>query len=114
MKKLFFYFIIFSFLIIASISKIFPEDPFWVDCSDEKDLYKYVAKGWKVERVHRKGDIIRIIGDTKYHYIGEEPQIILFKDKKIKGLNFGWRCSHLEGPEFNISRERFEKLFSSL
>ena len=101
-----------SFFLVI-IFKIFPEDPFWVNCSNEKDLYKYISDGWKIEKVHKKGDIVGIVGDIKYYYNSNDPQIILFKDNKIKGLNFGWRCSYLGGSEFNISRQKFEKLFSS-
>ena len=113
MKKFFLYLIVFISFFLIIIFKIFPEDPFWVDCSNEKDLYKYISDGWKIEKVHKKGDIIRIVGNIKYYYNSYDPQIILFKDNKIKGLNFGWRCSYLEGSEFNISRQKFEKLFSS-
>ena len=113
MKKISLYLIISICILFILVAKIFPEDPFWVDCSNEKDLYKYVSEGWKVEKIHKKGDIVRIVGDVKYYYHNKDPQIILFKDNRIKGLNFGWRCSYLEGSEFNISRERFEKFFSS-
>ena len=113
MKKFFLYLIVSISFFLIIIFKIFPEDPFWVDCSNEKDLYKYISDGWKIEKVHKKGDIVRIVGNIKYYYNSNDPQIILFKDNKIKGLNFGWRCSYLEGSEFNISRQKFEKLFSS-
>ena len=113
MKKFFLYLIVFISFFLVIIFKIFPEDPFWVNCSNEKDLYKYISDGWKIEKVHKKGDIVRIVGNIKYYYNSNDPQIILFKDNKIKGLNFGWRCSYLEGSEFNISRQKFEKLFSS-
>ena len=113
MKKFFLYLIVFISFFLVIIFKIFPEDPFWVNCSNEKDLYKYISDGWKIEKVHKKGDIVRIVGNIKYYYNSNDPQIILSKDNKIKGLNFGWRCSYLEGSEFNISRQKFEKLFSS-
>ena len=113
MKKISLYFTISFIFLLILINKFFHEDPFWVDCSNEKDLYEYISDGWKVEKIHKKGDIVQIVGKVKHYYNSNDPQIILFKDNKIKGLNFGWRCSYLEGPEFNISRERFEKLFSS-
>ena len=113
MKKFFLYLMVFISFFLVIIFKIFTEDPFWVNWSNEKDLYKYISDGWKIEKVHKKGDIVRIVGNIKYYYNSNDPQIILFKDNKIKGLNFGWRCSYLEGSEFNISRQKFEKLFSS-
>ena len=33
------------------------EDQAWIDCSDEKDLYRYVYDGWKVDKVLKNGDI---------------------------------------------------------
>ena len=113
MKKLSLYLIISFVVFLNLIDKFFHEDPFWVDCSNEKDLYEYVSDGWRIKKIYKKGDIVQIVGEVKYYYNSNNPQIILFKDNKIKGLNFGWRCSYLEGSEFNISRERFEKLFSS-
>ena len=90
MKKIFKYF--FLFLIsLLSLILIAPEDREWVKCSDEKDLYRYVYNGWKVDKVIKD-------------YKGEYPQIFLSKNDRIKALNFGWRCYYLEGAELNYKR----------
>ena len=86
--KYFFY----SFFISIILALIFvPEDREWIDCSDEKDLYRYVYNGWKVDKVIKD-------------YKGEYPQIYLSKNDRIKALNFGWRCYYLEGAELNYKR----------
>ena len=90
MKKIFKYF--FLFLIsLFSLILLAPEDREWVKCSDEKDLYRYVYNGWKVDKVIKD-------------YKGEYPQIFLSKNDRIKALNFGWRCYYLEGAELNYKR----------
>ena len=43
--------LIIIFLGFAILAIFLPEDKAWVDCSDEKDLYRYVYSGWKVEKV---------------------------------------------------------------
>ena len=90
MKKIFKYFFLFLILLLGLIL-IAPEDREWVKCSDEKDLYRYVYNGWKVDKVIKD-------------YKGEYPQIFLSKNDRIKALNFGWRCYYLEGAELNYNR----------
>ena len=88
--KYFFY----SFFISIILALIFvPEDREWIDCSDEKDLYRYVYNGWKVDKVIKD-------------YKGEYPQIYLSKNDRIKALNFGWRCYYLEGAELNFKESK--------
>ena len=90
--KYFFFSIFLSFFIAIVLALIFaPEDREWVKCSDEKDLYRYVYNGWKVDKVIKD-------------YKGEYPQIYLSKNDRIKALNFGWRCYYLEGAELNYKR----------
>ena len=89
MKKIFKYFFLFLISLLGLIL-IAPEDREWVKCSDEKDLYRYVYNGWKVDKVIKD-------------YKGEYPQIYLSKNDRIKALNFGWRCYYLEGAELNLS-----------
>ena len=96
MKKIFKYFFLFLISLFGLIL-IAPEDREWVKCSDEKDLYRYVYNGWKVDKVIKD-------------YKGEYPQIFLSKNDRIKALNFGWRCYYLEGAELNYKRN--EKLHS--
>ena len=56
-----------------------PEDKAWVDCSDEKDLYRYAYQGWKIDKVLKKGDItLNDTGKTLY-YVADDPQIYLSK-----------------------------------
>ena len=101
--KYFFYSIFLSIFIAISLALIFaPEDQAWIDCSDEKDLYRYVYDGWKVDKVLKNGDITYTDSGQKLYYGGEEPQIYLSKDHNIKVLNFGWRCYYLEGAELNF------------
>ena len=88
MKKIFKYFFLFLISLFGLIL-IAPEDREWVKCSDEKDLYRYVYNGWKVDKVLKD-------------YKGEYPQIFLSKNDRIKALNFGWRCYYLEGAELNF------------
>ena len=88
MKKIFKYFFLFLISLLGLIL-IAPEDREWVKCSDEKDLYRYVYNGWKVDKVLKD-------------YKGEYPQIFLSKNDRIKALNFGWRCYYLEGAELNF------------
>ena len=90
MKKIFKYFFLFLISLLGLIL-IAPEDREWVKCSDEKDLYRYVYNGWKVDKVLKD-------------YKGEYPQIFLSKNDRIKALNFGWRCYYLEGAELNYKR----------
>ena len=90
--KYFFFSIFLSFFIAIVLALIFaPEDREWIKCSDEKDLYRYVYNGWKVDKVIKD-------------YKGEYPQIYLSKNDRIKALNFGWRCYYLEGAELNYKR----------
>ena len=92
MKKIFKYFFLFLISLLGLIL-IAPEDREWVKCSDEKDLYRYVYNGWKVDKVIKD-------------YKGEYPQIFLSKNDRIKALNFGWRCYYLEGAELNYAKEK--------
>ena len=46
--------LMFIFFLIILIIIFVPEDKEWVDCSDEKDLYRYVSNGWKVDKVLKK------------------------------------------------------------
>ena len=87
LKIIFFSFL--SFLLLLII--ISGEDPAWVECSDENDLYRYVYDGWKVDEVMK-------------NYKGEYPRIYLSKNDRIKALNFGWRCYYLEGAELNFKK----------
>ena len=91
MKKIFKYFFLFLISLFGLIL-IAPEDREWVKCSDEKDLYRYVYNGWKVDKVIKD-------------YKGEYPQIFLSKNDRIKALNFGWRCYYLEGAELNFKKD---------
>ena len=91
MKKIFKYFFLFLISLLGLIL-IAPEDREWVKCSDEKDLYRYVYNGWKVDKVIKD-------------YKGEYPQIYLSKNDRIKALNFGWRCYYLEGAELNFEKK---------
>ena len=69
-----------SFFIAIVLALIFvPEDREWIKCSDEKDLYRYVYNGWKVDKVIKD-------------YKGEYPQIYLSKNDRRKAFNVGWRC----------------------
>ena len=88
----------------AFLAIFLPEDKAWVDCSDEKDLYRYVYQGWEVGKVLKKGDItLTDTGKTLYH-VADDPQIFLSRGNKIKVLNFGWRCWYEMGPELNYER----------
>ena len=91
MKKIFKYFFLFLISLLGLIL-IAPEDREWVKCSDEKDLYRYVYYGWKVDKVIKD-------------YKGEYPRIWLSKNDRIKALNFGWRCYYLEGAELNFKKK---------
>ena len=103
--KYFFYSIFLSIFIAISLALIFaPEDQAWIDCSDEKDLYRYVYDGWKVDKVLKNGDITYTDTGQKLYHKGEYPQIYLSKNDRIKALNFGWRCYYLEGAELNYKR----------
>ena len=104
MKKIVKLLILFFSLIIL-ITVFGPEDKAWVDCSDEKDLYRYVSNGWKVDKVLKKGEITYSDTGSKLYYMGEKPQIFLSKKNKIKILNFGWRCYYLEGKELNLTKK---------
>ena len=92
MKKVFKYLIVSVFSLLTLIIIVSPNDPAWVACSDEKDLYRYVYNGWKVDKVIKD-------------YKGEYPQIFLSKNDRIKALNFGWRCYYLEGAELNYQKK---------
>ena len=102
MKKIFKYFFLFLISLFGLIL-IAPEDREWVKCSDEKDLYRYVYNGWKVDKVLKYGDITHSDTGQKLYYKGIDPQIYLSKDNKIKILNFGWRCWFEQGAENNIT-----------
>ena len=104
MKKIFKYFFLFLISLLGLIL-ITPEDREWVKCSDEKDLYRYVYDGWKVDKVLKKGDITNTDTGQKLFYKGEYPQIYLSKNDRIKALNFGWRCYYLEGAELNYKKK---------
>ena len=97
--------LMFIFFLIILIIIFVPEDKEWVDCSDEKDLYRYVSNGWKVDKVLKKGEITYSDTGSKLYYMGEKPQIFLSKKNKIKILNFGWRCYYLEGKELNLTKK---------
>ena len=103
MKKIFKYFFLFLIFLFGLIL-IAPEDREWVKCSDEKDLYRYVYDGWKIDKVLKNGDITYTDSGQKLFYKGEYPQIYLSKNDRIKALNFGWRCYYLEGAELNYKR----------
>ena len=104
--KYFFYSIFLSILIAITLALIFiPEDQAWIDCSDEKDLYRYVYDGWKLDKVLKNGDITYTVSGQKLFYKGEYPQIYLSKNDRIKALNFGWRCYYLEGAELNYQKK---------
>ena len=103
MKKIFKYFFLFLIFLFGLIL-IAPEDREWVKCSDEKDLYRYVYDGWKVDKVLKNGDITYTDTAQKLFYKGEYPQIYLSKNDRIKVLNFGWRCYYLEGAELNYKK----------
>ena len=103
MKKIFKYFFLFLIFLFGLIL-IAPEDREWVKCSDEKDLYRYVYNGWKVDKVLKNGDINYTDSGQKLFYKGEYPQIYLSKNDRIKALNFGWRCYYLGGAELNYKR----------
>tara|TARA_A100001015_G_scaffold135760_1_gene150648 strand:+ start:316 stop:627 length:312 start_codon:yes stop_codon:yes gene_type:complete len=97
--KYFFFSIFLSFFIAIVLALIFvPEDREWIKCSDEKDLYRYVYNGWKVDKVIKD-------------YKGEYPQIYLSKNDRIKALNFGWRCYYLEGAELNFKQSAFNERY---
>ena len=102
MKKIFKYFFLFLIFLFGLIL-IAPEDREWVKCSDEKDLYRYVYNGWKVDKVLKYGDITHSDTGQKLYYKGIDPKIYLSKDNKIKILNFGWRCWFEQGAENNIT-----------
>ena len=90
MRRIFKYFFLSIISLITLIGVFAPEDPAWVECSNENDLYRYVYNGWKVDKVIKD-------------YKGEYPRIWLSKNDRIKALNFGWRCYYLEGAELNFS-----------
>ena len=102
MKKILKYFFLFLISLLGLIL-IASEDREWVKCSDEKDLYRYVYNGWKVDKVLKYGDITHSDTGQKFYYKGIDPQIYLSKDNKIKILNFGWRCWFEQGAENNIT-----------
>ena len=89
MKKILKIFFLFSLSLITLIVIISPDDPAWIKCSDEKDLYRYVYDGWKVQKIVKD-------------YKGKYPRIWMTKDRKAKALNFGSRCYYLEGAELNF------------
>ena len=97
--------LILFFSLIILITVFGPEDKAWVDCSDEKDLYRYVSNGWKVDKVLKKGNMTYSSNGLELYYMGEEPQIFLSKKNKIKILNFGWRCYYLEGNELSLTKK---------
>ena len=104
--KSFFYSIFLSIFIAITLALIFvPEDREWAKCSDEKDLYRYVYDGWKIDKVLKNGDITYTDTGQKLYFKGEYPQIFLSKDDRIKALNFGLRCYYLEGAELNYEKK---------
>ena len=105
-KQFFYSIFLFIFTAITLALIFIPEDQAWIDCSDEKDLYRYVYDGWKVEKVLKKGDITYTDTGRKLYYGGESPQIYLYKKDRIKVLNFGWRCWFEMGAELNYSKTR--------
>ena len=105
MIKTFKYFFYSIFITITLVLIFAPEDREWIKCSDEKDLYRYVYNGWKVDKVLKNGDITYTDSGQKLFYKGEYPQIYLSKNDRIKALNFGWRCYYLEGAELNYAKE---------
>ena len=93
--KYFFYSIFLSIFIAITLALIFiPEDQAWIDCSDEKDLYRYVYDGWKVDKVIKD-------------YKGEYP--IWLSKTMDKSIEFGWRCYYLEGAELNFKESQHVK-----
>ena len=98
--------LLFLLFILPIITLIFllPGDPAWVECSDEKDLLKYVNQDWRVDKVLKKGDTTITDTGKKLYYKAEDPQIYLSKGEKIKILNFGWRCWFEMGPELNYKK----------
>ena len=92
MKKIIKFFF-FSFLsVIILITFLVGEDPAWVNCSDENDLYRYVYNGWKVEKVikdYKGNNAVKIsaqmfpatskAGNTYMKMVLSEPQ-----PKKVK------------------------------
>ncbi len=105
MRRIFKYFFLSIISLITLIGVFAPEDPAWVECSDENDLYRYVYNGWKVDKVLKNGDITYTDTGQKLYFKGEYPQIFLSKDDRIKALNFGWRCYYLEGAELNYEKK---------
>ena len=104
--KYFFFSIFLSVFIAIVLALIFvPEDREWVKCSDEKDLYRYVYDGWKVDRVLKNGDITFTDTGQKLYYKREYPRIWLSKNDNLKALNFGLRCYYLEGAELNLKKK---------
>ena len=103
LKKIFLSLFLLFFLTLILMS----EDSEWVKCSNEKDLYRYVYEGWKVDKVLKNGDITFTKSGQPLYYKGIEPQIYLSKKDNIKVLNFGWRCYHLESSELNYKKEMF-------
>ena len=97
---------IFFILILGFVFLVdfLPEDKAWVACSNEKDLYRYVHQGWKVDKVVKKGDLTLSDKGEKLYYKAEGPQIYLSKDERIKVLNFGWRCWFEMGSELNYKK----------
>ena len=105
MRRVLKYFFLSIISLITLIVVFVPEDPAWIDCSDESDLYRYVYNGWKVDKVLKNGDITYTDSGQKLFYQGEYPQIYLSKNDRVKALNFGWRCYYLEGAELNYKRK---------
>ena len=105
MRRVLKYFFLSIISLITMIVVLVPEDPAWVKCSDENDLYRYVYNGWKVDKVLKNGDINFTDKGQKLYFKGEYPQIFLSKDDRIKALNFGWRCYYLEGEELNYEKK---------
>jgi len=97
-KKVIKYFFLSFLSVIILITFLVGEDPAWVNCSDEDDLYRYVYNGWKVEKVIKD-------------YKGKYPRIYLSKNDKLKSLNFGSRCYYLEGAELNFSKNKNIKMY---
>ena len=67
----------FIFFLIILIIIFVPKDKEWVDCSDEKDLYRYVSNGWKVDKVLKKGDYVKFGKGTKHSSHSKNGCILL-------------------------------------
>ena len=72
MRKVFKYFFLSIISLITLIVVFVPEDPAWIDCSDESDLYRYVYNGWKVDKVIKDYKIVKellVVSKERYNRI---------------------------------------------